>query len=48
MFLLMAADRVNSTLAELGIAHACAPRTDLRLLSGLGAGAGWPWRCCRC
>ncbi|NTW96984.1 MAG: DUF2085 domain-containing protein [Oscillochloris sp.] len=40
MFLLMAADGVNSTLAEMGLAHAYAPRNDLRLLTGMGAGIG--------
>jgi uncharacterized membrane protein len=38
--LAMAADGVNSTLAELGMAHAYAPRDDLRLLTGMGAGIG--------
>lgn len=40
MFLLMAADGVNSTLAEMGLAHAYEPRNDLRLLTGMGAGVG--------
>lgn len=38
--LLMAADGVNSTLAELGLPTAYAPRDDLRLLTGMGAGVG--------
>ncbi len=40
LFLLMAADGINSTLDELGMATAYAPRTDLRLLTGMGAGIG--------
>ncbi|NNJ11116.1 DUF2085 domain-containing protein [Chloroflexales bacterium ZM16-3] len=40
MFLLMAADGLNSTLAEMGISHAYEPRNDLRLLTGMGAGVG--------
>lgn len=40
MFLLMAADGLNSTLAEIGLPHAYAPRNDLRLLTGMGAGVG--------
>ncbi|NTW01654.1 MAG: DUF2085 domain-containing protein [Oscillochloris sp.] len=40
LFLLMAMDGVNSTLAELGLAHAYEPRNDLRLLTGMGAGIG--------
>lgn len=38
--LLMAIDGINSTLAELGMAHAYTPRNDLRLLTGMGAGIG--------
>ncbi|NTU81655.1 MAG: DUF2085 domain-containing protein [Chloroflexales bacterium] len=38
--LLMAGDGVNSTLDELGLPHAYPPRTDLRLLTGMGAGIG--------
>jgi uncharacterized membrane protein len=38
--LLMAADGINSTLAEIGLAHAYTPRNDLRLLTGMGAGIG--------
>lgn len=38
--LAMAADGVNSTLAELGLAHAYAAHDDLRLLTGMGAGIG--------
>ncbi len=40
LFLLMVADGLNSTVAELGMATAYAPRTDLRLLTGMGAGIG--------
>ncbi len=40
LFLLMAADGINSTLDELGMATAYAPHTDLRLLTGMGAGIG--------
>ncbi len=40
LFLLMAADGINSTRDELGMATAYAPRTDLRLLTGMGAGIG--------
>ncbi|MBX0329835.1 DUF2085 domain-containing protein [Oscillochloris sp. ZM17-4] len=40
MFLLMAADGLNSTLAEMGLSHAYEPRNDLRLLTGMGAGVG--------
>lgn len=40
LFLLMAADGINSTLDELGMATAYAPRTDMRLLTGMGAGIG--------
>ncbi len=38
--LLMAADGLNSTLAELTLPHAYPPRNDLRLLTGMGAGVG--------
>ncbi|NTV62402.1 MAG: DUF2085 domain-containing protein [Oscillochloris sp.] len=40
LFMLMALDGINSTLAEVGIAHAYEPRNDLRLLTGMGAGIG--------
>jgi uncharacterized membrane protein len=40
MFLLMAADGLNSTLHEIGLPHAYEPRNDLRLLTGMGAGVG--------
>lgn len=40
MALLWAGDGLNSTLAEAGLAYAYLPRTDLRLLTGMGAGVG--------
>ena len=40
LFLLMVADGLNSTFAELGMATAYTPRNDLRLLTGMGAGIG--------
>ncbi len=40
LFIIMAADGVNSTLAEFDFPHAYTPRDDLRLVTGMGAGIG--------
>lgn len=39
LFLVMVADGINSTLAELLLPYAYTPRNDLRLLTGMGAGS---------
>ncbi|WP_129627729.1 DUF2085 domain-containing protein [Candidatus Oscillochloris fontis] len=40
LFVIMAVDGLNSTLAEFDFPHAYTPRDDLRLLTGMGAGIG--------